>query len=556
MSMYKNLTTVAAVAALAFGLAACGGGGSDSPTTDSGGGDDGPTLTLASLQMGADVMPGTYSVTGTEADLAALLTALGGVDVPAGGYAAGAEITVGGYMLKCSDNSATNCNLSIDEDAGTVTVMGRILVVAEGGTYPDDRTDAQKMADAGKAKAAANKVANTKKTAIAAEADATTGQVRPFDGTDAAADADPSATENYRLTVKHTGSAVEVTVVDGALPADNDPMYEQAATFGNGQMLVRNIGTDRKIIVLHSDIEAPDQKAFSSVHSLTVDRDTDTTADDTYAVLAADNGKIASSSFPSGASTTKTYVVYNADTAAGRASQFSGTFDSASGMYRCVGTGGCTVSTDAMGKFNALNADEWEFTPAAGATVPVADDDYLTYGFWLDTTTKDGKITSYDTVQTFATSSLDASTGLSSVTGTAKYEGDAAGVYVHETKKEDGTLDTATSGRFTADVALSAYFTGNPLRTDGTIEGTVSNFDLDGGQANNWNVKLSATGITTDAGFTGDASGMTGDTGSLSGRFHGAGDAAADAPPVLVGEFNANFVNGAVAGAYGTRKQP
>ena len=35
MSMYRNLTTVAAVAVLGFGLAACGGGGSDSPTSSS-----------------------------------------------------------------------------------------------------------------------------------------------------------------------------------------------------------------------------------------------------------------------------------------------------------------------------------------------------------------------------------------------------------------------------------------------------------------------------------------------------------------------------------------
>ena len=35
--------------------------------------------------------------------------------------------------------------------------------------------------------------------------------------------------------------------------------------------------------------------------------------------------------------------------------------------------------------------------------------DYLTYGFWLETTTKDGEIASYDIVQTFARSSLPAS---------------------------------------------------------------------------------------------------------------------------------------------------
>ena len=426
------------------------------------------------------------------------------------------------------------------------------------GMVADAKMAADDAAEAAEARAAANKVAATKKAAIATEADSTTTAARPFDLTAAPADpAAPTAEENYVVTLKHTGSAVEVTVLDGALPADDDPMYEQDGTFGDGQMLVRNIGTDRKIIVLHSDIEAPTDVAFSSEYELTVDRDTDTTANDTYAVLAADNGKIKSPDFPSGATTTKTYVEYNADTATGRMSQFSGEFDGASGMYRCVATGGCTVATDAMGKFAALTPGQWEFTPAPGATVSKPDGDYMTYGFWLDTTTKDGEIASYDTVQTFAMSSLTASTGLGSVTGTATYDGDAAGVYVHETKKEDGTLDTATSGRFTADVALTAYFDATTTRTADTIEGTISNFDLDGGPDNSWSVSLAGTGIDTDAGFTGNASGMTGDTGSLSGRFHGAGDAtdATVAPPVVIGEFNANFVNGTAAGAFGARKQ-
>ena len=333
------------------------------------------------------------------------------------------------------------------------------------------KSDREEMEQMAAAKAAANKVALTKKKAIETEGDSDTTLARPFDLAAAPADSsDPTADENYVVSVKHTGSAVEVEVADGALPADNDPMYEQVATFGNGQMLVRNIGTDRKIIVLHTDIEAPDQVAFSSEYTLTVDRDTDTTANDTYAVLATDNGKIASSSFPSGASTSRTYVEYDADTATGRASQFSGTFDGASGTYRCVASGGCTVSTDAMGKFNALTATQWEFTPSAGATVAKPDGDYLTYGFWLDTKTKGGNVSEYEAVQTFATSSLDASTGLSSVTGSATYEGGAAGVYVHEAKKEDGTLDAATSGRFTADVAVKAYFSATTTRTAGALE--------------------------------------------------------------------------------------
>ena len=408
---------------------------------------------------------------------------------------------------------------------------------------------------ADEARMAANEVAGTMGTAIATEGDPNTTAERPFDLATAPSDPTaPTGAENYVLTVKHTGTGVEAMVLDGALNADNDPAFETVSTFPGGLLLVRNIGTERQIIAVNTDIEAPDDVAFSSRHMLTVDRDTDTTANDTYAVLEADNERIASSNFPAGVTTSKTYVQYDADTTTGRASQFAGTFDGAAGTYRCVASGGCTVSTDAMGDFSALNVGEWEFTPNAGVTVKLPDQDYLTYGVWIGTTTKDGAIVSYDTVQTYAMSSLDVSTNLSSVTGTATYEGRAAGVYSHETTKADGTLDMASAGGFAADVALTAYFDAViPYGAD-TIQGTVSNFVLEGGIANEWEVGLAADSIATDAGFTGTASGgVTGEPGSLSGRFHGAGDADTDAPPVLVGEFNSVFTNGSVAGAFGAR---
>lgn len=248
-----------------------------------------------------------------------------------------------------------------------------------------------------------------------------------------------------------------------------------------------------------------------------------------------------------------------------KASEFSGTYDGAPGMYKCTGATACTVVVNKKSEVTTVTG-AWQFTPAAGATVKVPDADHLTWGFWLDTTTKDGAIASYDAVQTFASSSLTATPAaeLEAVAGSATYDGDAAGVYVHETKNEDGTTDTATSGRFTADVSMTAHFDGNDLKAPDTIEGTISNFDLDGGPANSWNVNLSATTIAADGGFIGKASGMTRDDGSLSGEFRGTAaldistDATDDrlAPPVVIGEFNSNFANGAVAGAYGARKQP
>ena len=152
---------------------------------------------------------------------------------------------------------------------------------------------------------------------------------------------------------------------------------------------------------------------------------------------------------------------------------------------------------------------------------------------------------------------------LDNVTGTATYDGDAAGVYVHETKNDDGTVDTATSGRFTADVTLKAYFDADVPFTANTIHGTISDFDLDGGPANSWNVDVSAGISSTFALKNGEASGMEGNNGSLSGQFHGTAvdrdGAGAEtdlaAPPVLVGEFNANFVNGTAAGAFGARTE-
>ena len=147
--MYKNLTTICAAAALALGLAACGGGGGgDTVQTGGGGGSGGggQPVTLASLQGGMIVPPGTYEISGDAAALMAILDDLGALTVPDGGYAPGAEVMAGSLTLQCSPNSAANCNLTINDD-GTVTTTGTILVATTGTMLPDYRTDDQKRAD-------------------------------------------------------------------------------------------------------------------------------------------------------------------------------------------------------------------------------------------------------------------------------------------------------------------------------------------------------------------------------------------------------------------------
>ena len=222
------------------------------------------------------------------------------------------------------------------------------------------------------------------------------------------------------------------------------------------------------------------------------------------------------------------------------------------GTYRCNQTSGnCTVTVDADSKVTAVSLG-WVFTPDEGATSDVPDADYLHYGVWLQRTTTDGA-TTIDEVEVFSGSTIAPSTGtdLDSVEGGASYEGGAVGVYVKDAYKSDGTLDSATSGAFTADASLMVYFGGNDVAVNlqDTVTGSISNFELSGGEDNAWSVALSGARATGANVITGTANGG-GAAGAFSGTFYGPGT-----PDDITGEFNANFSNGAVAGGFGASKQ-
>ena len=113
-----------------------------------------------------------------------------------------------------------------------------------------------------------------------------------------------------------------------------------------------------------------------------------------------------------------------------------------------------------------------------------------------------------------------------------------------------------------------------------TIDGTVTKFDLQHGEVNDWAVKLGLTDFSgrtnNDPGksepgsshmhtFNGVATGdSTAAAGSWNGVFYGASeetaatdddDTARVVPVAVVGEFNANFTDGTAAGGYGANKQ-
>lgn len=321
----------------------------------------------------------------------------------------------------------------------------------------------------------------------------------------------------------------------------------------NGKQ-VRTVGSETETIVVHTDIEAPTPTAFGRVHDLTAGDNPDTTVtdhtmiEDTYIKANLAHIDLGISTPAKGGTTTSTFDQDNTATTTTNEGNHRGRFDGAMGTFNC-GSTGCSATVNDKGVTTVLEGT-WTFTPDVGVTVDVDDPDYLHYGFWVKSSVTDG-VMSYDAVQTFAGSSLDANTDVSSVTGTATYEGDAAGVYTHDTLDENGNVDVVGAGTFTADVELTAYFGGNDVAVSmqNTVKGTVSNFDLSGGQANNWKLDLPVSSSSTDGTITGTG---------WSGQFHGTGSAtdATVAPPVVVGEFNGSFVNGEVAGAFGARKQP
>ena len=100
------------------------------------------------------------------------------------------------------------------------------------------------------------------------------------------------------------------------------------------------------------------------------------------------------------------------------------TFNGGPGTLKCAGQTDCTVTLDGDGDLTAVG-NGWQFTPADGATVDVADADYLYYGFWLKRTAQDDGSTEYNEVETFAMSSLGDSTAseLTNVMGSASYAG-------------------------------------------------------------------------------------------------------------------------------------
>ena len=378
---------------------------------------------------------------------------------------------------------------------------------------------------------------------------------------------DGSAVDTYSLTISRGFGGMTVEIADSAMAEDDDPAFAFTANLGrDGRMLVRDNGVGvEEVVGVHSDIEAIEVKPFEEVHNL--DFGTDGTDPEVL-------GRVMSAAFA--ANTAATLKFSHDDPATqgtDEAREVAGAYDGAAGTYRCNGTAECTVEIDANGRITEMSAG-WLFSPHPGATVDVRDADYLHYGFWLRKTTDDDGAVTYNEVETFAGSSVPASGNLAEVRGRATYEGGAAGVYIIRTRYDPNTgeLVDANSGHFAADARLTATF-GQTAAEDiapnrlYTLVGTIANFVLSGKEDNDWSVMLAGiidSGAGTASGTAGG--GVTGQDNSFSLVFHGPAapvdhdddantPAVAPRPHTAVGEFNASFTSGSVAGAFGARRQ-
>ena len=462
----------------------------------------------------------------------------------------------------------------------SVSVTDAETYVAEAAT---DVTTAQTAADAA-AVVAGTKEAGTKVVALTAEAVQTTVEGLGGSGDEAL---------TVAISRDRMGTTVEFTDTD--LMGEDDPEFTLYKDLGKGRtMHTRKMEADEdgnvveEVVIVSTDIAAPKPVAFAKFEddqgmpTQALDVSTDTTNDPqdgvaTFEALAVDQtdgnnvfALVKSSAFTAGTAAELMFPDNDpGTTTVDDAFETAGTYNGAMGTYRCNGNADCTVTLDAMGAITAMS-DGWIFTPDPRVTSDQPDYDYLHYGFWLEKTTDEDGVLKYDEVETFAGSSIAVTGTVATVDGSATYDGGSTGVYVKNVYTEGGSIESATSGHFTADVVLNATFGQVEVETLGTIApnllntltGTIDNFDLSGGEVNEWAVNLKGAIDANEGTASGTANGG-GAEGTFNATFHGptpltpADDDANDitvAPGSVVGEFGANFSNGSVAGGFGARK--
>ena len=388
-------------------------------------------------------------------------------------------------------------------------------------------------------------------------------------------DTDTVTAGNQALTVTRGSGAAKITPFQSAADKKRKPFAtgtaQDAGTGWSGMTFTRS-GTEAKkafteMAAVYTDIEAAKDALWATAFDGATGTGLGLTEGDGPVTMDA-TARVNASHFtggilpvgPTGNDDTSTVEL-----AAGQGR--IGTFYGVSGRFSCAAA--CVVSRDDKG---IVSVDTpMIFTPNAFdalttmAKYATPDADYTQFGYWMKSTKQRDGSYNHD-IETFHGGTGDLAADLTVITGSAKYYGAAAGVYV----KKEGAGDSlvVSDGKFTADAMLTARFGGGSIAANKAfeVEGTISGF-MDGSADLGFAaLTLEAGDIDTTAGettlgaITGGETQGGGTSGNWQGQFYGnagAGTtdtAADDFPQNVSGEFNGHFVNGHVAGAFGAEK--
>ena len=287
------------------------------------------------------------------------------------------------------------------------------------------------------------------------------------------------------------GKATVIIAADNAeLAKDDKPKVAEngkwSSTITSG--MVKGVHIDE--VKIYTNIEKPKMVDFGEVHPLTAGSRT---------ISSTNTSMVGTEGFHQGNAPMS--HASDEDNVA-ELIRIRGTFDGASGTYRCTesATDKCTSQTDGK-KGVILAGGTWTFEPDADVQAPALDKSYAYFGWWLrkNAAGNEYKVAAFDGLVDSATPVNAWDTDeYSALTGTAKYMGPAVGQYA---RHDAGDHDEAYSGgRFTATADLMVDFDTN------MIGGEVLSFVDADGQSLPFKVDFADTTITAgDGSFGGGA---------------------------------------------------
>ena len=243
----------------------------------------------------------------------------------------------------------------------------------------------------------------------------------------------------------------------------------------------------------------------------------------------------------------------------------SGQLQGAGGTYRCSGaatTATCTVQNNGA-SFTFGDGENWDFIPSNGRVqIVVPDAEYMWFGVWARQTVRLGGTTPNQPTETWAFEANHGGptentvTNLDAATGSATYQGPAAGRYaVYEPDTGDSGI-----GSFTASATLQADFDAN------MVSGTITGFSNDPG----WSLALKRKNISQGAVAAADDTvtwtidGVPDDSGTWEAQFYAdlptVGGTITYQPHGIAGTFEAAYdpsgvgARAAVIGAFGAHR--